>query len=190
MNAEQAIYEAYFNLKQSKLYFSQLKEYTNLSHSSLQNTLDRMIKNNILKREKTKSNTFYKIKNKKIFALRFSEIAINKFESLNKGVRIPLRNFLKDIPLEIFTIVLFGSASRKQEHEGSDIDILVVSKDELNLIKNKKEGELVSNYPINIFQTNIADFINDNDEIIIQAKKTGFPIYKEQSFYEVVLNEY
>ena len=188
MQAQDKIFLAYLELKQDKLYFNQLKEYTKLSNSSLQNALDKLLKNNILTQVKTKSLTFYKIKNKKYMALKFSELAQNNFENLNLGVKNPLRNFLKNISNEIFTIVLFGSASRKEEQKGSDIDILVVTNQKIDLTNNKKEAEITSKYPISIFQTTIDQFIQNKDDVIIQARKTGFPIYKEQNFYEVLLN--
>jgi hypothetical protein len=79
MKAENKIFKVFFELQESKLYYNRIKEYSNLSHSSLQNTLEKLKISQTLVEEKTKSNTFYKIKNKKLFALRFSEIAINKF---------------------------------------------------------------------------------------------------------------
>ena len=190
MKAENKVYQAFFELKEPKLYYNQIKEYTKLSHSSLQNILEKLIKNAVIEEEKTKSNTFYKIKNKKLFGLQFSEIAINTFQNLNRGVRIPLNNFLKDIPKEVYTIILFGSASRKEERKDSDIDLLVVSDNKLDLSKNKKEGEVISQHPISIFQCTIKEFVENKDDVILQARKTGFPIYKEQNFYEVSLDGY
>jgi len=190
MRAEDKIYKAFFDLKEPKLYYNQIKEQTNLSHSSLQNALDKLTKNNILSLEKTKSNTFYKIKDKKIFALKFSEIAIQKYHDLNRGVRVPLNNFLKNLPEEIYTIILFGSASRGEETKKSDIDLLVVSNKKQDLSKNKKEAEITSIYHISLFQATITQFKKNKDPVIIQARKTGFPIYKEQNFYEVLLNGY
>lgn len=190
MRAEDKIYKAFFDLKENRLYYNQIKEQTNLSHSSLQNALEKLTKNSILIEEKTKSNTFYKIKNKKLFTLKFSELATQKYLNLNRGVRIPLNNFLKNISKEIYTIILFGSASRKEERKGSDIDLLIVSYNNINTDKNKKEGETISNYPINIFQCTIQDFIKNTDDVIIQARKTGFPICKEQNFYEELIYEY
>ena len=190
MKPEDKIYNAYLGSKKSTLYFNEIKELSKLSDSSLTNTLNKLTKNSILTQEKTKSNTFYKINNKKLFALKFSEIAIEKFNGLNIGVKNPLRNFLKNIPKEIYTIVLFGSASRKEELKGSDIDLLVVADKKVNLESNKKEAEITSKYPISIFQATIGQFMQNKDDVIIQARKTGFPIYKEQNFYEVVLDEY
>ncbi len=190
MKPEEKIYKAYFESKKSSLYFNEIKGLSKLSDSSLATTLNRLIKNNALTQEKTKSNTFYRIKDKKLFALKFSEIAINKFNSLNTSVKIPLRNFLKKIPQEVYTIILFGSASRKEEQKESDIDLLIVAEKKTGLKDNKKEAEITSKHPISLFQATIQQFIDNKDDVIIQARKTGFPIHKEQNFYEAILNGY
>lgn len=187
---EEKIFEAFFYSKQKKLYFNQLQELTNASNSSLQNSIKKFEKDNLLKKEKTKSNTFYEIKDKKIFELEFSKISHKKFQNLNVNVKNPLRNFLKNIPLSVYTIVLFGSASRNEEKKNSDIDILIVTDNKTNFDSNKEEAQLTSKYPISIFQTNIKNFLENKDPIVVQAKKTGFPIYKQQNFYEVILDEY
>ncbi|MFW6014517.1 MAG: nucleotidyltransferase domain-containing protein [Candidatus Nanoarchaeia archaeon] len=190
MQALERIYKAYFELKTPRLYYNQLKENTNLSHSSLQNALSKLTKANILSLEKTKSNTYYKIKDKKIFSLKFSEIAIHKFRHLNLGVKSPLRNFLNKVPRTVHTIVIFGSAAESEEKKGSDIDILIVSNEMHNFQRAKKETDALSNYPLSIFECNPSQFVENKDHVIIQAKKRGFPIYKEQNFYEVLLDEY
>jgi len=190
MKSENKIYEAFFEEKEHKLYYNQIKEITQLSHSSLQNILEKLTKLNLLKLIKTKSNTFYEMNNKKHFALKFSEIATQKFNELNTRIKTPLKHFLKEINKEIYTIVLFGSTSIKKEQKGSDIDLLVISNSKINLDNNKKEAEITSKYPISIFQATVKQFIENKDDIIIQARKNGFPIYKEQNFYEVILDEY
>jgi len=190
MKAEEKIFKAFLGINEPRLYYNQIKEYTNLSHSSLQNSLKKLKEENTLLEEKTKSNTFYKIKDKKLTSLRFSEIALKKFNKLNLNVKTPLKNFLKNLPEEIYTIILFGSSSRKQETKKSDIDLLIISNKKIDLLKNKKEAEITSKHPISIFQATIAQLKNNKDDIVIQARKTGFPVYKEQNFYEVILNEY
>ena len=47
LNAEEKIYEAYLKLKFDRLYFNQLKEFTQLSNSSLQNALNKFVKNRL-----------------------------------------------------------------------------------------------------------------------------------------------
>ena len=139
----------------------------------MQNALNKLIQNKTLKQNKTKSNTFYQINNKKQFALKFSEIAIKKFNKLNPGVKVPLKNFLKDISKEIYTIILFGSASTKEEQKTSDIDLLIVSSFKISLDNNKKQAEITSKYPISIFECSSKQFIEGKDSVIIQAKKIG-----------------
>ena len=190
MKPENKIYNAYFESKKNSLYFNEIKELSKLSDSSLTNTLSKLVRNDILVQEKTKSNTFYRIKDKKLFALKFSEMAIQKFNSLNTGVKVPLKHFLKNIPREIHIIILFGSASRREEQKGSDVDLLIIADKKINLAQNKKEAEITSKHTISVFQASMNKFIENKDDVIVQARKTGFPIYKEQNFYEVILDEY
>ena len=190
MKPEDKVYQAYFESKKNTLYFNEIKELSRLSDSSLTNTLNRLTKNNILTQEKTKANTFYNIKDKKLFALKFSEIALQKFNDLNLGVKTPLRNFLKNIPKETYTIILFGSTSRKEEQKGSDIDILIITNKKMDFKNNKKEAEITSKHPLSLFQATIEQFMDSRDDVIIQARKTGFPNYNEQNFYEAILDGY
>lgn len=190
MKALARIYKAYFLSKKDKMYYNEIKELSKLSDSSLTRVLKELVKDKILSIEKTKSNTFYQINNNKNFALKFSEIATQKFNELNLGVKVPLKDFIKKVPRTIFTIVLFGSASTKEEQDGSDIDLLIVSDSKIDLKEIKEDVEALSKYPLSIFQCNINQFLKEKDHVIIQAKKTGFPIYKEQNFYEVILDGY
>lgn len=188
MKAEHKIYKTFLELK-NNIYFSQIKEHTKLSNSSLQNTIKKLLENNILSQIKNKSNVFYRIKDNKTFELKFAELAIEKFNNLNVNIKIPLLNFIKDIPKDTYCVVLFGSSSRKEEKKNSDIDILVVSTEKINP-KHKKNAELTSTKEISVFNCTINQFIENKDPVIIQARKTGFPIYKEQNFYEEIVNEY
>ncbi len=190
MKPEDKVYQAYFESKKKTLYFNEIKELSRLSDSSLTNTLSRLTNNNILVPEKTKANTFYNIKDKKLFALKFSEIALQKFNNLNLGVKTPLRNFLKNIPKETYTIILFGSTSRKEEQKSSDIDILIITNKKIDFTNNKKEAEITSKHPLSLFQATIEQFLDSRDDVVIQARKTGFPIYNEQNFYEAILDGY
>lgn len=85
---------------------------------------------------------------------------------------------------------MFGSASRGEETKDSDIDILIVSNKKREYSINKKEAEITSKYPLSLFISTINQFKENQDHVVIQARKTGFPIYKEQNFYEAVLDGY
>jgi len=190
MKPEEKIFLAYYESRKVELYFNELKDLAMLSDSSLAHNLKKLVSQRMLSVNKTRSNTFYKVENKRIFALEFSKIAVLKFLDLNRGVRIPIQNFLDNISLGIYSIVLFGSASKKMERKGSDIDLLIITDIKQDFEAIKKEVENISNYPLNIFICSTQEFIKGDDHIIIQAKKTGFPIKGEQNYYEVLLDEY
>ncbi len=190
MKPEDKIYRAYFETKKDKLYFNEIKDHSNLSDSSLSATLLRLCNDGILTKEAMKSNTYYHIKNKKMFGLRFSILATQKFNNLHYNIKVPLLNFLKNIPEHVHTIILYGSASRGEEKKGSDIDIMVVSNMKVDLKKNIKEGMLTSKYHLSVVQINLKEFLEGNDTLLLEAKKTGFPIFHEQNFYEAVLDGY
>ncbi|MFW6282470.1 MAG: nucleotidyltransferase domain-containing protein, partial [Minisyncoccales bacterium] len=75
MDAKNKIINAYLSSRKLELYFNELKDLTKLSNSSLQNALKIMVSNNLLSVKKTKAHTFYKILNKKYFAIQFSDIS-------------------------------------------------------------------------------------------------------------------
>lgn len=190
MRPEEKIIQSFFDAKKNTLYFNELVASTNLSHSSLQNNLKKLINKNILRTEKSKAHRFYIINDLKFTALEFSQKAHQKFEQLHRSVRIPLTDFLKRIPRHHHCVVLFGSASRGMQKNGSDIDLLIVTehKKESNLIK--KDIDAISKYPLSIFECSVKEFIKNEDHLIIQARQTGFPIFGEQFFYEVQLDEH
>ena len=68
MNAELKIIKAYFETQKNELYFNEIKEKTQLSNSSIQNSLKKLIEESKIKIKKIKSNTYYRIKNEKYFA--------------------------------------------------------------------------------------------------------------------------
>jgi predicted transcriptional regulator len=76
------IYQAFFDTKEDKLYYNQLKVITNLSHSSLQTVLKKLKENEEIEEEKTKGNIFYSL-TKKYRAIEFTKITYDKINNLN-----------------------------------------------------------------------------------------------------------
>jgi predicted nucleotidyltransferase len=185
------VFKVYFDSNKPDLYFNQIKELSGLSDSSLNNTLKKLVQNNILKKNAMKSNTFYSIFDQKRFSLEFSKIALDKFNSLNREIRIPLIDLKKYFNYKLISIILLGSSSRNDESVDSDIDLMIIS--DINfpdLSEIKQIIKAISNFPLSIFEISSNDFIKSNDYLIKEAKSTGFPIKGEQFFYEVILDEY
>jgi len=203
LKPEERIYKAFYNERKDKLYFNQLKELTGLGDSSLVNALRTLRQSKEIEAIKNKANTFYKLKNKWVTRVSFSFFDYEKLENLENHVKIPIRKFLSEMPKSICFIILFGSASRNQEHKDSDIDILVVLH-EFNNTKLQKEYEqemknhieelkdrisATSIHPITVFYTTIDEFKSSEDRLITEARDTGFCIDGNLVYYEVMLDE-
>lgn len=201
MDADEKIFQAFRTLRSERLYFSQIKEQTKLSNSSLQNALERLEKRRIIGKEQTKANAFYALKDRRIAALRFAALDLARFDALHNTVRLPLLDFMQRLPAALFAVVLFGSAGRKSEGRSSDIDLLVLvhafpdkqfqARYEQTIIalceQAKKDAEAASIHPLNIVFATIEKYRQDDDHLLLQAKSTGFPIMNHQQYYETML---
>ena len=116
MKPEENFFYAFYKAKRVRMYFNEIKEYSELGDGSLANIIKQLKDKNLITIEKTKGNTFYSLINNIYIKNYFSEFDMNKFNELNNNVKIPLSNLILN---ESFTwvhfIVLFGSASRKKE---------------------------------------------------------------------------
>ena len=194
---ENRIFEVFFETKQEKIYFNELRKLTKSSNSSLQNALNKLEKEKTIQKQKTLSNTFYKLNNKEKRAIEFTKIALKKLNNLNYNIRIPLKEFVNLIPQQIYTIILFGSTAIKKETKNSDIDILIVlhkfENESLQKLYEKKirseidkaEKEINSRtlYPLSLFITDKEEFIKNNDFVIKEAKSKGFSIKNQYNYY-------
>lgn len=195
------IYKIFFEKKNTKLYYNELKELTNLSYSSLQNILKKLEENKEIKKEKTKSNVYYQLTNK-YKSIEFSKISIDLLNELNIDVKVPIKEFIEKIPNTIFTAILYGSSSIKKEKENSDIDILIIFENFKNLELQKKyekelkheitkiKKEIISKYNLSIIYTTKFDFQKEEDFLLKSIKETGFPIINQQKYYQEEKNEY
>ena len=193
--SREKVYKAFFESNNEDLYYNQLKELTKLSYSSLQNVLKKLELSKEIIKTKTKSNTYYKLSYLK--PLEFAKISIELFNSLNCDVRVPLKEFIKQVPISIHSIVLFGSASIKKEKTNSDIDLLIILESFEDKVLQKhyekeikakfKKINISSIYPFSIAYTNIKEFKEQNDFLIKEVINTGFPLMNQQKYYEGLL---
>ena len=197
MKAEEKIYKTFYESKKEWLYFTEIKNLTKLSNSSLQNALLKLLNSKKIEEDKKTSNVYYRIFSTEKSEI-FSILGKEKLNKLNPNVKIPLRNFLKEAPSELEFIIFFGSSSRKQEKENSDIDLLVVLhkfendglqklyekeiRKKLEVLKKRINSE--SNHPLSIIYTNLDMFKTSKDHLVTQAKNYGFPILGNLEYYK------
>ena len=197
MKAEEKIYKVFYGSGKEWLYFTEIRNLTKLSNSSLQNALLKLLNSKKIEEDKQTSNVYYKISNAEKPEI-YNTLDKERLNKLNSNIKIPLKNFLKEIPSELAFIILFGSSSRRQEKPDSDIDLLVVLhkfedsqlqklyekeiKQKLEKLRKKVNSE--SNHPLNIVYINLDVFKTPKDHLITQAKNYGFPISGNLKYYK------
>ncbi|MBD3203654.1 nucleotidyltransferase domain-containing protein [Candidatus Woesearchaeota archaeon] len=199
MKPEDKVYRAFYKTKEKKLYFNQIKELTGLSDSSLSNTLKKLKNKKEAKKYVTKAHTFYELIDKELKILNFMRFDLDKFNNLNREIRIPLQEFLKKIPFQIAFVILFGSSAKKQEQKNSDIDLLITlfyfNKEKLYKLYFeemkiffsgiKKEIDALSIHPLSLAFVDLKTYRTSKDYLILEAKNKGFPIFGHVNYYKV-----
>jgi len=200
---ENKIYLAFYQRRKRMLYYSQIKEHTGLSDSSVQNALKKLREKKEIRQIKEGANTYYILRNKNMIKAMFTMFDYEKLESLDMNIRTPIKLFLSGKPKENAFVILFGSASRDMQRKESDIDLLVVLnsfederlrkayekeiKDAFEALKHKINASSI--YPISIFYTDADEYLKNNDRVIREAKSTGFCIDGNLLYHEVMTDE-
>ncbi len=170
-------------LKVRRLYFNQIYEETKIkSKNNLLKNLSMMEKLKIITKEQGKGNTFYSINYGDNMAVSFLHIIdMIKLQNLPFERKRAILEVIEDIKPQL--AVVFGSTSKDNFKEDSDIDILLVVNDfKKDIAKNigLRYGLKIS--PVFIKFSNL----DIRDETIRHIIKTGYPITGEKYFY----NEY
>lgn len=200
VNPTEKVYLAFYNSKKKAMYFNEIREKTKMSISSLQNAILKLEKAGEVSKIKETGHIFYSLKDKEEITLNFTKFDIKKLNSLNRDVKIPVKELTEQIN-NISFVMLFGSTSKGEEKKSSDIDILLVShyfeNERLNdlyqqeikkeIEKIKKGVNAKSLYPISIIIVNEREFKERKDYLLDEAKKTGFCIYNHELYYKEVL---
>ncbi|MBN1377093.1 nucleotidyltransferase domain-containing protein [Candidatus Woesearchaeota archaeon] len=149
------ILEFFFDNPTTEFYIREICRKTNISIPSVISGVKKLKKNNILTVKKTKAIKLVKanIENKKFIELK-------RINNLLKLQDSGFLDFLKNNFNE--TIVLFGSYSKGEDTERSDIDIAIINSEYKNLDLTKFEKKLNRNINLHFveYKTMKEDFYN------------------------------
>jgi predicted nucleotidyltransferase len=161
--------------------------------------LKKLVEDKLIIKDKQKSNTFYSLKLNDITFNYFTRFDILKFNDLHYSIKIPLKELIEKIN-NIKCVIYFGSTSNGTYRDESDIDLLIVTShfenNELNKlyqieirkkIENlQKLSNALSVYHFSCFFVSENDLINDkDDDLVINIKKTGYPIYGQFEYNKI-----
>jgi predicted nucleotidyltransferase len=113
-----------------------------------------------------------------------------KFESLPLLRKNAINFYLKKSDKKPVFLILFGSTAKGTFKKDSDLDILEVVNEKFDEVKAKKFAEAQTGIKVQVFQLLLDDFIDElklkNDKVVQSAIETGFPIFNNKFYYEVV----
>jgi len=111
------VYFAFYQSKKKSMYFNEIRDKTKMSISSLQNALLKMEKLKQVNKVKEKGNTFYSLVVGEVKSLIFTKLDLQKLNSLNINVKVPLNEFVAvlDKVAFVFYLVLLRESKKKRE---------------------------------------------------------------------------
>jgi|SRR3989344_611042 len=191
---KEKILECFYKNRSKSIYFSEILRDTKLTPNTTLKHLKNLQDSNLITSIKKIGNTFYRInlKNPQIYSV-FSYFDYKKFNNLPLERKRAIDELLEKLPVRPLIALIFGSTAKGTFRKESDIDLLLIyNKKELDEQKLKKDIEATTGVKI---QTFIIDFdyfkeqiTKEEDNVIVHAIKTGFPITGNDNFYKEMLN--
>jgi len=186
------ILKLFYENRNKPLHLREIARKTNMNESSLSRHLNDLTKNNILITEpEANLKKFYISKSKisEIFPFFDSE----KIESLPILRRDAIKLYLSHLENKPLLLIVFGSTSKGTFRKDSDLDFLEVTSAKKNTDKTKKYVESQTGIKIQLFQITEKQFKDElvlkKDKVVQSALETGFPVFNEKFFYEVMNHE-
>lgn len=177
-------------LREKQLYFSQIYEKTKIkSKNNILKNLKAMTELGILKKDKGKGNTFYKMNYDNLITISLLGLLDTmKLQDLPLERRNAITETVNLLNPQI--AIVFGSTAKGNFKKDSDIDLLIVFSGRV-LMKNVsgKVKKISSKYGVQI-NTNLIsqEELKSKSPGIKHIIKTGFPVEGKRKFYEVFKN--
>ncbi len=186
------ILRLFYDNKNKPIHLRDISRKIKLNESTTSTHLNNLVKEGILKTEKEanlKKFSIYKNKIPSIFPLFDYE----RLDALPLVRRDAIKLYIKKLERKPLLVIVFGSTAKGTFRKDSDVDILVIFPEKY---EDKKAIDYVNSQTgikIQTFKITENEFNNElkfkKDKVIQSALETGFPVFNEKYFYEVMNNE-
>ncbi|MBS3123330.1 nucleotidyltransferase domain-containing protein [Candidatus Woesearchaeota archaeon] len=187
-----SILSLFYNSRNKPYHLRDIARNVNLNESTVSARLTELEKEDILKSEKDGNLKKFKVKIKaipKIFPL-FDDEKLEHLPLLRKNAIKEYLNTSKTKPL---LMIIFGSTAKGNYKDDSDIDILEVFSQKTNTKEAKSHAQALTGIKIQTFQITEENFYKElkikEDRVIQSALNTGFPVFNNKYFYELIYYE-
>ncbi len=186
------IIKLFYNHKNTPLHLRDISRKTGLNESSVFRQLHLLVKDNVLKTYPEANLKKFKI-NPLILPIIFPLFDEEKVKNLPLLRKNALKYYLEQLPEKPVIAFVFGSTAKGTFRDDSDLDLLIVTNSKKKDIEAKKYVSALTTMRIQSFTLTEKIFkqelLTKQDKVIQSALETGFPIFNEKYFYEVIYHE-
>ncbi len=183
------ILKLFYDNKNKPIHLRDISRKIKLNESTTSTHLNNLVKEGILKTEKEanlKKFSIYKNKIPSIFPLFDYE----KLDALPLVRRDAIKLYVEKLDRKPLLVIVFGSTAKGNFRKDSDVDILVIFPEKYNDEKTINYVNSQTGIKIQTFKINEEHFNEElkikKDKVIQSALETGFPVFNEKYFYEVI----
>jgi predicted nucleotidyltransferase len=184
------IMQLFYMDKSAKLHLREIARQTELFEPSAFRFLNSLEKDQILKSEKVGNQKRYSIKRAIRAYFTFEAFDLERFEKLPSIRKSAIKTYLDSLPEQPVFALLFGSTAKGTYNEDSDIDVLLVTNNKIDVRQAEKEVDSLTAIKISTFQISYKDYLTDlkmrEDKVIQSAINSGYPLINHVRYYEVL----
>lgn len=182
----------FYEDKKARIHLRDIARRAKLNENSATRFLKELEKDEILISEKDGNLKKYRIVKNKKTSYIFTFFDTERFDKLPQLRKRAVNYFLDKLSEKPIIAVLFGSTAKQIFRKDSDIDILLIVNKKIDIEKSKDYVNSQTGLRINCFQITYENFLKEiklkQDNVIQSSLNTGYPVFNQMLFYEVLIN--
>ena len=186
------ILRIFYEDKKARFHLRDIARRTKLYPNSATRFLNQLEKEGILTSQKDGNLKKYGIKKSGKLSNIFASFDIERLNKLPSARKRAINYFLDKLQKKPIIVLLFGSTAKESFRKDSDIDLLLIVNNKIDVDKAKDYVDAQIGIKINCFQITYNEFLTEiklkEDKVIQSALNAGYPIFNQMLFYGVYLN--
>lgn len=185
------IVKLFYENRYSKFHLREISRITKMNENSVFRFLKELEEIKILTSEKTGNLKRYSVlKNEKVYSL-FLLMDMEKYLKIEKIRKKAIDYFAQHLKKKPEIILLFGSSAKENYTKDSDIDLILISEEDLDVSLAEEYSESQTGLKINSRQIGFENFKKEiklkNDKTLEAAISSGYPLTGHILFYQEIL---
>lgn len=186
------ILELFYRNRNQPMHLREISRKAGISESPIFRQLGIMEKDKILRSSPEANLKKFSVNKSKIPEI-FSIFDNERIKSLPLLRKNALKSYIDSLETKPIFLVLFGSTAKGGLRPDSDMDILEIFNAKTSTSSAAKYAESQTSIRIQAVQMTFKAFVEElklkKDAVVQSAVETGFPVFNQKYYYEVLLNE-